>query len=203
MSLASIDSEGSWLSGRVGGKKRHSSGILEVSSLRNHMPQRNSDSTKSQSQEDASVADDEYLSRFAHTSKHASWNRQSAGEARPSSDIDEEEEARWGSVRGHQPTMIHKSVVDRMKSYEGMLKEFGDADSQVAATEVEQASPGADVDVESPFAEDSGIQRATSVKLPGHARKISAGSAKLLQITPRSSVDVKRRSWEPKTQETI
>jgi hypothetical protein len=43
------------------------------------------------------------------------------------------------------------------------------------------------------------MQRATSINLgKGHVRNFSAGSAKLLNLTPRSSVDGKRRSVEPR-----
>jgi hypothetical protein len=43
------------------------------------------------------------------------------------------------------------------------------------------------------------VQRAKSVNLGrGHVRNFSAGSAKLLDLTPRTSVDAKRRSVEPR-----
>jgi len=43
--------------------------------------------------------------------------------------------------------------------------------------------------------EGSGLQRATSINLgKDHVRHISAGSARLLSISPRSSVDTKRLS---------
>jgi hypothetical protein len=183
MSLASIDSEGSWFSGRLG-KKRKSSGILEnASGLR--LPRRTpeSDSERLPEQEhapeDMEIAEDEYLSRLTPShGERSAWNRKSTGEARPSSDWGEEE-AHWGSVRGHQPTVVRSHPVGRIKSREGLLKSL----STHEQTEQGDSSDGS---------EDVGLQRATSIDYgKAHARRISAGSARLLSITPRSSVDAK------------
>jgi hypothetical protein len=188
MSLASIDSEASWLSGRIGGRRR--------SSARTQPPQRESPSNNSPdvdrdaTGEDVSIVDDEYLSRVTRTSHEpAAWNRKSTGEARPSSD--EDEEARWGSVKGQVPTLVQTHVAERMKSREGLLNSFGEE----AGSDGDEATGEENSPTEGP----AEMQRATSINLgKGHVRNFSAGSARLLNLTPRSSVDGKRRSVEPK-----
>lgn len=195
MSLASIDSEASWLSGRVGGRRRSSA-------AKTHHPYRQSQANSSPitdqdaAAEDISIVEDEYLSRYTPSNEPSAWNRRSTGEARPSSD-GEGEEARWGAVRGQVPTVVQPHGVDRMKSREGLLNTFGEepeveAESDDGEATDGQASPSP---VESPIE----MQRATSVHLgKGHVRNFSAGSARLLELTPRSSVDGKRRSVEPR-----
>ncbi|KAL2256916.1 hypothetical protein VTK26DRAFT_925 [Humicola hyalothermophila] len=128
MSLASIDSEGSWFSGRLS-KKRKSSGILaHAPGLRLHretpepgnerLPQRDS------RHDDMDIIEDDYLSRLTPShGDRSGWNRKSTGEARPSSDW--EEEAHWGSVRGQLPTLVNSHTVERMKSREGLLRISG------------------------------------------------------------------------------
>lgn len=128
------------------------------------------------------IADDDYLSSLAPPhGDRAAWNRKSTGEARPSSDW---EEAHWGSVRGLQPTVVRSQAYGRVKSREGLLKSFGDEDEgTLELVDPEENSDGSD---------GVGLQRATSVDYGKvHARRISAGSARLLSITPRSSVDAK------------
>ncbi|KAK2068376.1 hypothetical protein P8C59_003016 [Phyllachora maydis] len=166
ISLASIDSEGSWLSGGARSKRR-SSGIL--GSPRAHSPG------------DHATAEPP-VGRFAPAPAPA------PAQAPPSSDVDKDE-ARWGSVRGHQPTVVHKHTVDRMKSYEGILKAFGEEEGE-GERERER-------ELEEAAAADGNVQRTTRVKLDRDARPIAAGSAKLMSITPRSSLDAKR-NLEPR-----
>lgn len=188
LSLASIDSEASWLSGRIGGRRR--------SSARSQPPHRVSSSNNSPlgdndtTGEDVSIGDDEYLSRFASSGhERSNLNRKSTGDARPSSD--EGEEARWGSVMGQVPTVVQTHTAERMKSREGLLNSFG----EIAETDDGDATG----DDNSPIEVPAEMQRATSINLgKGHVRNFSAGSAKLLNLTPRSSVDGKRRSVEPR-----
>jgi hypothetical protein len=186
MSLASIDSEGSWFGGGRT-KKRKSSGILEHASgqrLTRQTPESDSERRpeNENANDDMSITDDDYLSRLtpSHGDRSA-WNRKSTGEARPSSDCGEEE-AHWGNVRGQQPTVVRSQAVGRVKSSEGLLKSFG----KEGEGTLEDADPDSD------GIDDVGLQRATSIDYgKAHARRISAGSARLLSITPRSSVDVK------------
>jgi hypothetical protein len=83
---------------------------------------------------------------------------------------------------------------DSFRSHEGVLNSFDEENEM----EVEMEGQSEADDVVDPE-KGCGLQRATSVKLQGraHARQISAGSAKLLEITPRQSTDSKRRSSGP------
>ncbi|KAK3943325.1 hypothetical protein QBC46DRAFT_39367 [Diplogelasinospora grovesii] len=208
MSLASIDSEGSWLSGRLG--RRATSSILQPASryLQHHRHASGSDNEQSPehdvANEEASIAEDDYLSRVAHSNiDRSGWNRKSTGEARPSSD--EEEEPRWGSIHGHHPTVVEGHMANRMKSREGLLNSFGEegesdpgADHQAHGLTAELVGDSDDGGGDGEE-EGAGVQRAKSVNLgKGHVRHISAGSARLLSISPRASVDAKRRSLSPR-----
>ncbi|KAK3902175.1 hypothetical protein C8A05DRAFT_34145 [Staphylotrichum tortipilum] len=199
MSLASIDSEGSWFSGRLTSKKRKSSGILEQApGLR--LPRRTPESDSERQPEpdhpadDMHITDDDYLSRLAppQTERNA-FNRKSTGEARPSSDWEEEEEAHWGSVRGRQPKVVRSEMAERVKSREGLLNVFGEEGeaAMIETMETDDAAESSEHESSDGTAE-VGLQRATSLNLGhAHARRISAGSARLLSISPRSSVDAK------------
>lgn len=195
MSLASIDSEASWLSGRVSGRRR-SSAVKTQHPYRYSPPQPEPSPVADQATPgEDSVADDEYLSRFTPSQEPSGWNRKSIGEARPSSD-GEEEGPRWGSVRGHVPTLVQGHRVVAIKSREGLLNTSGEeADIKAESDgddDFDEASPSV---IETPME----VQRAKSVNLgKGHVRNFSAGSAKLLELSPRTSVDAKRRSVEPR-----
>lgn len=196
MSLASIDSEASWLSGRLSAKRRKSSSIMRSTTPYRQLP-RTSEPDKEEEDEqspehenlneESSIVDDDYLSRVARPSgERPGWNRQSSGEARASSDW--EEEPHWGSVREGQPVVIHGHPANvRTKSFEGYLNSLGDTS---------EASPG--LSETAGGVKDEEVRRATSVNLgKGHARHISAGSARLLSLSSRSSTD-KRRSLPPR-----
>ncbi|KAK1972306.1 hypothetical protein LY78DRAFT_391507 [Colletotrichum sublineola] len=192
VSLASIDSEGSWLSGRVG--PRRSSGPMRGSMQR--LPPRIITRTPSPIGTEEELADDEYLSNLATPSRVVAHDdedddertpRKSTGDAFPSSDEDDvmmednEADMRWGSVE--KP---HASVVQhqRIKSREGMLNSFAGDDASLSSSP--EASEG-----ESPK-----LQRATSVTLSrGSARHVSAGSAKVLDVSSRSSIDQREGAW--------
>lgn len=198
ISLASFDSEASWLSGRLGGVGRR----RRSSAARTQHPYTQSQQTPSPKAdqetpgEDVSIVNDEYLSRYTPSQEPLAWHRRSTGEGRPSSD-GEGEEARWGSVRGHVPTVVQPHAVDRMKSREGLLNTFGEEPEVVAGSDDGDASFGE----ASPSPVESAIevQRAKSINFgKGHVRNFSAGSARLLDLTPRTSVDGKRRSVEPR-----
>ncbi|KAK3307277.1 uncharacterized protein B0T15DRAFT_171859 [Chaetomium strumarium] len=181
-SLASIDSEGSWFSGKLS-KKRNLSGTLEQTPSP-RQPRHTPESDMERHQEhdtnndDMYITEDDYLARLAppHGDRSAG-NRKSTGEARPSSDW---EEPQWGSVRGQQPTVVRPRTAARIKSREGLLKAFGEDDESIL-----QPADAAD---SSDAGEEVGVQRATSVDYGKAARRVSAGSARLLSITPRSSI---------------
>lgn len=196
VSMASIDSEASWLSGRIG--SRRSSAIQQRQSATNsrqsHYQQRTPTGSDEAGDGDIAeeemtgITDDEYLNRYARRPSAATWtNRKSVGDPQASSDeeLERGDDARWGSVGGgRMPTVVSGHSV---KSREGLLNMFDHDD------EADPDSPISPISIGSKDAE-AGLQRATSVNLgKQHARHISAGSAKLLEISPRNSVDQKRR----------
>ncbi|KAK4154538.1 hypothetical protein C8A00DRAFT_14334 [Chaetomidium leptoderma] len=199
MSLDSIDSEASWFSGRTA-KKRKSSGILAHAAVLQPPRQTHESDCEHRPQhentnDDLCITDDDYLSRLAPShGDRSTWNRKSTGEARPSSDWGEEE-AHWGSVRGQQPTVVRSQEVGRVKSREGLLKSFseeGEGQGTLEQVDADDNSDGSD------GSDNVGLQRATSIDYgKAHARRISAGSARLLSITPRSSVDAKHSILHP------
>ncbi|KAI1163706.1 hypothetical protein F5B18DRAFT_307569 [Nemania serpens] len=188
MSLASIDSEASWLSGRIS-RKRTSSGMRSslqypprtVSALSGRSEAQTSEHT-----EDDNIVDDEYLNSVVPARSH----RLSTGEARPSSDEEDELSPKWGAV-GQTPTVVQHS--ETMHSREGILQSFDDdkehfGNINESDDDEDRQSPGTP-------------QRATSVKLnKGHSRNFSAGSAKLFEVAPRASSDHKRSMKDRATQ---
>ena len=211
-SLASIDSEGSWLSGRKGGSKRGSSQMAShqlrdsVSSIQKHYKE------YSESAEELGIAEDEYFSRLSPgPDDESKLNRLSAGNPMPSSDEEDgsslavdtsfEPLTKWVDV-AHTPTVVHRQPL--AKSREGLLRDFENDSGTERSTPrdsnrqsyglqevlVDEAGDG-DIDEE----ENSSLQRAKSVDLgKKHVRHISAGSARLLDLKPRDSVDSKRAS---------
>ena len=190
ISLASIDSEGSWLSGVMISSRRASAMRDSIVRSTRRGQGHSSDSPASSTQEDLAITDDEYLSRLAPPRNSGMLHAgRRSGEGRPSSDEDDyvdESSLKWGAV-GRRPNVVTSDGHDRenMRSQQGMLN----TDS---ADEDEIDSPV------SPTMDDMGpVQRARSVHVgKGHARNFSAGSAKLLDLTPRQSLDNKMGSLE-------
>lgn len=181
MSLASIDSEGSWLSGNASARRAAMRDSIRRANQREHVD--TTDSPTNSAEEDLEIVEDEYLTKLTprRNSGQDMMGRRS-GEGRPSSDEEdlvEDADMKWGRV-GSQPEVVHRYT---MKSHEGLFEiESEDEDSQ--------ASP-----ISPSSQEDADVHRAKSVNLgKGHVRNFSAGSAKLLDITPRPSVDARRSS---------
>jgi hypothetical protein len=190
-SLASIDSEGSWMSGRF---------LRSISRATNTSIRRSVGSTTNrleeyaEPKEDGDAASDEYFAQLASGTqgRHDSLmdvrrpsssaigiddDRQSDGElaAQPET---------WSIGDGRQPTLVQPEQQPR--SPHG-----SDGDVQMAnTTHPEDGSP---VEETTPVE----IERATSIDFgKHHARHISAGSAKLLDIPARVSIDSKQLSAE-------
>ena len=205
-SLASIDSEGSWLSGRKGGSKRGS-----AQTATHHLHDSTSSLQKryreySESAEELGIAEDEYFSRLTPgpDDQHRN-NRQSA--ANPSSDEEDggsmgspvastsEQQTKWGAV-ARQPTVVHREP--RAKSREGLLNDY-DVDSGSeppgeTPQEIDANRKSYGFNKELIEEDEPSVHRASSVDLgSGHARHISAGSARLLEL--RKSADGKRLSF--------
>jgi hypothetical protein len=204
-SLASIDSEGSWLSGRKGGSKRGSA-QAPVHPLRDSassLQKRYKDF--SESAEELGIAEDEYFSRLSPEPEEENRLRRASANPLPSSDEDdggsiatspvstEPSQTKWGAVARH-PTVVHREP--RAKSREGLLNEFEyDSESEQAASSPERRRKSYGFNKEVIDEAEPGIYRASSVDLGrGHVRHISAGSARLLDLKPRASGEGRRLS---------
>ncbi|KKY14337.1 hypothetical protein UCRPC4_g06792 [Phaeomoniella chlamydospora] len=194
-SMASVDSEGSWLSGKP--SKRTSIGLAH--------PLRQSETSlehKSLGQgEEEDITNDEYLNRLTP----APENRRDSGTAarrasstilgRPeSSDSEpevppvpgsylEEPGTTWHGGVARQPIVVRPP--DRIKSREGLLNDFKEDSTDASNGEDEE-------DVITPGSVQE--QQATTVDYGKgrHVRHISAGSARLLDIG-RSSMESNKR----------
>ncbi|KAF2031545.1 hypothetical protein EK21DRAFT_62934 [Setomelanomma holmii] len=209
-SLASVDSEASWLSGKP--LKRASNRSQIHSSVASSAAQRNE--AFNASYEELGMADDEYFRRLTPQpgqssdliGRKASSTLMALDAAAESDEEQEEvpdktvssssEEELVHTVPGRQPTIIHRQP--RVKSTEGLLSFYTDGKSNV-----EESSPKTnETDPQTPDSPSSDtepimVQRAKSVELgKNHARHLSAGSAKLLEIQKRSSTTSHNRTSE-------
>jgi len=206
-SLASVDSEGSWLSGKP----------LKRPSNQAHVRTSVGSASTPKQHEDFSASyeelDDEHFCRLppqpdecrSEQSGDVFAQKPSSTAIAATAESDTEDELQSSPVEptfheeeniihtgvGRQPTVVHRQP--RVKSAEGLLSYFqadenspGTSPSNIDETP-EKGSPTDDTAL---------VQRAKSVDLgKGHARHLSAGSAKLLDIpAKRASVDHKRAS---------
>ncbi|KAI9880601.1 MAG: hypothetical protein M1830_001952 [Pleopsidium flavum] len=203
-SLASVDSEGSWLSGRP----------VKRTSQQQSNPQRGSIGSLqkrldefSNSDEELGVTEDEYFSRLhPGLAEHRGSEEGMHGGRKASStaiadDSDTEsamvppilskEEGTWHSAVGRQPTIVRQGA--RAKSREGLLNDFQAVEDSDESSPTTGEAGIASYELSGPNAPF--VQRATSVDFgKAHVRHISAGSAKLLDLPPKSPVDAKRLS---------
>jgi hypothetical protein len=217
-SLASVDSEASWLSGRP--PKRASTRTQLRSSVASSSVQRNE--AFNASYEELGMADDEYFRRLSpQPDEHRSGQTNDILGRKPSSTLmaldatvesedeqqmiaaqqaasssDDEEHVR--RVPGRQPTIIHRQP--RVKSTEGLLS-FYTNELPPADESVVQANDAGPHTPDSPSSDPEPVmvQRARSVDLgKHHVRHLSAGSAKLLDIhkQKRSSTNSHNRVSE-------
>ena len=193
-SLASIDSEGSWLSGRQ--PKRSS---IPISSLRE------SQASLSQQlgEENEQAVEEPTFSRHevkANTirgpgalSAQLRHLRTSSGGEVDSRELYLGEDSAEGSikydtVKGRKPNIVQRSPY--FKSREGLLDDYTNAEEVSPVSPISQDSP------DTPEREPTSIHRATSVDYGkrGHVRQLSAGSARLLDIPARSSSAENKRN---------
>ncbi|EXJ74741.1 uncharacterized protein A1O5_01436 [Cladophialophora psammophila CBS 110553] len=207
-SLASVDSEGSWLSGKP--PKRHSGGM-------SHPLRQSQSSIPPQSMpgsfepEDDDLANDEYLNKLSPGSSGRRDSVASAGRRASSNVIDLERERQqspvpnippisaapggdetWHAGVGRQATVVRQP--NRARSKEGLLKETGKDDtgtSRRASSDVEDEGELAEGEAAGTELHEPTLLRARSVDYKGHARHMSAGSARLLDIR-RSSTQSER-----------
>ena len=203
-SLASVDSEGSWLSGRPPKRSSLQANLLRGSagSLQRRLQDLGS------STEELGVAEDEYFARISpgpetSISREPSYSKRKISTVSEGSDdimlrpqlaVHTEEEATLRDAVGRQPTIIRRSP--RAKSREGLLDDFLAGDESPASSPSGD-SPAADHPRDPvPEVERASVHHATSVDLAGkgHARHMSAGSARLLDVPARLSGEFKRLS---------
>ncbi|CAI4210921.1 unnamed protein product [Parascedosporium putredinis] len=185
MSLASVDSEGSWLSGRLAG-----------AGMGSRRPARrdraDSQATNTSVEEEHGIAEDEYFSRLTPARLMRTTSnprlRKSTGEALPSSDEDEpiiEGDMKWGSVQARQhPTLVHATdrlLEEDLKSHDGVMNS-GDEEHDSESDDI--------VDTENL----GGLQRATSINLGKMAPSVSALEVPSFSKSPRESADSRQRS---------
>ncbi|CAK3873533.1 Hypothetical predicted protein [Lecanosticta acicola] len=187
-SLASIDSEGSWL---ASGEKRQS----KQSALGRSYSQRNANFSAS-FEELGGDKDAEYLTRNRESRLRKLSNpvliggypEEASDEEDPLEQIDpeasEEPFAVHGSVR-RKPTLVQRGP--RLKSREGLVQEYASGEAGDTFKTPPEGSPDEEYEPESPIAqEDVHLEHARSVQYGSrHTRQFSAGSAKLLDVAPR------------------
>lgn len=215
-SLASVDSEGSWLTGKP--LKRGSKGMRSSygSSFRKPREEWNA------SYEELGIPDDEYFRRLtpghedpSHTAHHENERRASSVALAANADAGAEDDEDYDDTTPEatvvhnsnvqKPTVVHRQ--SRAKSVEGILSFFPDegADTSAGGEAMEGVIPTTPMedDSDSPASlENTGdspevtVHRASSINLSkGHVRQFSGSSAKLLDIrSSRSSIDAKRAS---------
>ncbi|KAF2459047.1 hypothetical protein BDY21DRAFT_410000 [Lineolata rhizophorae] len=211
-SLASVDSEGSWLSGKP--VKRSSMHPYARTSVGSGSLQKQREEEFAASYEELGMSDEEYFRRQASGHDNRRSNRASSNALAPTSDDeddapafnarpkDNDEEAIVRGDVGRQPTVVHRE--NRVKSREGLLNDFNALEEGSAPTSPtvsptdDCASQHSDI---IPTTEQPTVQRAQSIDLgKGHARHLSAGSARLLDIpSKRTSLDTKRASNSSQT----
>ena len=196
-SLASIDSEGSWMSGKF---------LRHLSQTANNSVRRSGGSTTNKTdpvdengefQEGDDVTSDEYLARLATGTQEqprdspTELRRASSGAIGP--DCDQR------SGMSPLPDSVHDNKQEKRGFENGRrrpkLVRPGMQPQPPEDVTMKRASP--DSYTTSPTEEGTPveIQRATSIDFGRqHARRISAGSAKLLDIPARASIDLKALS---------
>ena len=204
-SLASVDSEGSWLTGRPVKRLSQPHARESASSLSKRLEEQQrmeeaAEEIPGTPEEEKYMgtltpAPDEpptiperkrpYMGAAANIGSDS--DDDSSFQPAPIASAAAQEEGTWHGAVGKHPTIVRQGPGPRAKSREGLLNDFQNAE------ESEESSPAGD----SPVSHEHfpTIQRATSVDVgKGHARHISAGSARLLNLPPRSSGELKRLS---------
>ena len=201
-SLASVDSEGSWLTGRPVKRSSQLNPFHESgSSLQKRLQE-----LRGSEEELGIEEDEEYMGpltpssdgvlgggrsgkprKFANDSGIGGESDEDV-ELEPASSSQPQEEGTWHSAVGRHPTIISQGA--RAKSREGILNDFQAGESAESSPTAGDSPMG-----QLPAPEILSIQRATSVDFgKGHVRHISAGSARLLNLPARNSGETKRMS---------
>lgn len=184
-SLASIDSEGSWISGRSPQRKssarstqrvqRDSAGSIDKQLEKFHG-----------SYEKLPIPEHEYFSTLTSNANSRSADLGSSPAATlrggEGSAAEDGTPVRRGTARRH-PTVVHND--SRVRSREGLVAEY---EAGATAPPTRAGSLGGRDSADSSPSESSYMHRARSISYGfGHAKSLSAGSAKLFEITPSKS----------------
>lgn len=182
-SLASVDSEGSWISGRPPQRTSSRTQARDVSPIR---PEDNFNA----SYDKLPIPDHEYFSTLTPQTR----SRRQSGETTPprtDDDVTPAAKATGSTVDGtplrqgtarRRPTVVHNDP--RFKSREALMAEFESGEG--VPTHSRDGSPSGDSAENSPI-EQTYMHKARSVNYGGgHAKSLSAGSARLLEIAPSS-----------------
>lgn len=203
-SLASVDSEGSWLTGRP--VKRLSQQLNSFRESGSSLQKRLQELRGSEEELDIEEAEREDMGALTSSSDKVLGGVRSqklqtladdsgiAGDSEDDIELDPpsssrpQDEGRWHGAVGRHPTIVRQGP--RAKSREGLLNDFQAGESAESSPTGGDSPMGQLAAPEIPF-----IQRATSVDLgKGHVRHISAGSARLLNLPGRTSMESKRLS---------
>ena len=179
-SYGSVDSEGSWISGRLGKNTSHTSHPhSSLSSLKKAKPEFTGSFDK------LPVPEHEYFAALTPDNGSRRVSADYAIDTTPTADITPGEAAplRKATAR-RRPTVVHNDP--RFKSREGLLTEYQAA---------EPVTPSREGSLSSDSAEHSPVElhKAQSVnygRMAGHGKTLSAGSAKMLDIAPKRSKSV-------------
>ncbi|MCJ1250325.1 hypothetical protein MMC30_007551 [Trapelia coarctata] len=201
-SLASVDSEGSWLSGRPTKRSSQQMNPMRSSggSLSQHVQEIGSPEESRGGTEGTSFTRHTPSPRKLYAPGVLSSQLNSRGEPPAEESGDEEasppqdEDVKMNEVIGRTPTIVRRSL--RAKSREGLLSEYQNLDDSPGSSPAAYSPEALSSEFGDAPAAGSSIHRATSVDLgkSGHVRHISAGSARLLNLPPRSSGEIKRLS---------
>lgn len=202
-SLASVDSEGSWISGRP---QRQSTRRIQRDSAGSTVSMEKATDDFTASYERLPVPEHEYFNSLTPNAV----SRRASSEAAPPSGQNttptasdamrakDDTPVRHGTAHRH-PTVIHNEP--RFKSREGLVAEF-----MASAAIPTRSTSGSDRDsVENSPIEQPTVQKATSVNYGhnhGHAKSVSAGSAKLLNISRGGSRRTSPASGSPAIQQS-
>ena len=204
-SLASVDSEGSWLSGRPPKRSSQQANLMRDSagSLRRRLRELGG------SDENLDNADDDYFPRLTPgtesglSSRQPSYSKRKVNRvedvdvnlmSRSSLAVHTEEGATLHGDVARYPTIIRRSP--RIKSREGLLDDFQAGEESPGSTYSDESHAADPLHDQEQMSEKSSVHEATSVDLAskGHVKHMSAGSARLLDLPPRSSGEFKRMS---------
>lgn len=201
-SLASVDSEGSWLSGRPAKRSsqqmnpmRSSGGSLSQHVQETGSPEESRGGTEGTSFTRHTPSPRKGFAPGVLTSQFRSHGEPPAEESEDEEGpVPQDEDVKMNEVVGRTPTIVRRSL--RAKSREGLLSEYQSLDDSPGSSPAANSPEGLSSEFVDAQAAGASIHRATSVDLGkiGHARHISAGSARLLNLPPRSSGELKRLS---------